>query len=80
MGQRLIFMLGYVVVLVVAVLPAAAAGALAFFLGHAFFGPVSAAILTAITASTLLSLELTGAVHLLGLKVEKFDLSAELPR
>jgi hypothetical protein len=80
MGQRLMFMLGYVVVLIVSVLPAAAVGALAFFLGNAFFGHVTALILTALAASLLLCFELAGAVHLLGLKVEKFDLSAELPR
>ena len=80
MGQRLIFMLGYVVVLIVAVLPAAGVGGVVFFLANAFLGHVTALILTAVTASVLLCAELVGAVYWLGGKVEDFDLSTELPR
>jgi ABC-2 type transport system permease protein len=80
MGQRLIFMLGYVVVLIVAVLPAAGVGAVVFFLANAFLGQAAALVLTALTASLLLCAELAGAVYWLGEKVENFDLSTELPR
>jgi hypothetical protein len=80
MGQRLIFMAGYLVVLVVAVLPAAAIGALVFFIINALVGLIPAMILTTICVSAVLSAELAGAVYWLGEKVERFDLSTELPR
>lgn len=80
MGQRLIFMLGYLVVLVVAVLPAAGVGALAFFIAHALIGQATAIVVTALLVTTVLVAELLGAVHWLGLKLENFDLSTELPR
>lgn len=80
MGQRLIFMLGYLVVLVVAVLPAAGVGALAFFIANALIGQATAIILTAILVTAVLGAEMLGAVHWLGLKLESFDLSTELPR
>jgi hypothetical protein len=80
MGQRLIFLAGYLVVLVVAVLPAAAVGALVFFIVNAFVGQIFALILTAVFASLVLSAELVAAVYWLGGKVERFDLSTELPR
>jgi hypothetical protein len=80
MGQRLIFMLGYVIVLGVAVLPAAAAGGLVGFIAYNLIGQVTAFVLTALTASAILGAELVGAVHWLGGKVEAFDLSTELPR
>ena len=80
MGQRLIFMLGYVVVLIVAVLPAAGAGGLVFFIAYNLVGHVTAVVLTTLLASLILCAELAGAVHWLGGKVEHFDLSAELPR
>lgn len=79
-GQRLIFMLGYLVVLGVAVLPAAGVGALAFFIAHALAGQAAAIILTALLVTAVLGAELLGAVHWLGLKLESFDLSSELPR
>ena len=80
MGQRLIFMAGYLVVLVVAVLPAAGLGALVFFIGNFLLGKVAAVILTTLCASAVLVGELAGAVYWLGEKLERFDLSTELPR
>jgi len=80
LGQRLIFMLGYLVVLVVALLPAGGAGALVFFIAHALIGKITAFILTTLTISVILSLELAGCIWWLGEKLDRFDLSTELPR
>jgi hypothetical protein len=80
MGQRLIFMAGYLIVLVVAVLPAGAAGALVFFLGNALLGWYPAVALTTVCVSAVLAAELAGAVYWLGEKLDRFDLSTELPR
>ncbi len=80
LGQRLIFMLGYLIVLVVALLPAAAAGGLVWFIAQALIGPVTAFLLTLLTISAILTAELAGCVWWLGEKLERFDLSTELPR
>jgi len=80
MGQRLIFMAGYVVVLVAAVLPAAAVGALVYFIVSNLVGIYSAVALTTVFVSAVLVAELAGAVYWLGGKLERFDLSTELPR
>ena len=80
MGQRLIFMLGYLVVLVVALLPAAGAGALAFFIANALIGQITAFILTTLVIGVILGAELAACVWWLGGKLERFDLSTELPR
>ncbi|MDI1319477.1 MAG: putative ABC exporter domain-containing protein, partial [bacterium] len=80
LGQRLIFMLGYLIVLVVALLPAAAAGGLVWFIAQALIGQITAFILTTLTVSVILGAELTGCVWWLGGKLERFDLSTEMPR
>lgn len=80
LGQRLIFMLGYLVVLAVALLPAAGAGSLVFFIAHALIGKITAFVLTTLTVSAILGLELAGCIWWLGGKLERFDLSTELPR
>jgi len=80
LGQRLIFLLGYVVVLVAAVLPAGAAGAAAWLIGNWLAGPFAAALAGAAAAGILLALELGAAVFWLGWRFERFDLSTELPR
>lgn len=80
LGQRLIFMLGYLVVLVVALLPAAAAGGLVFFIAHALIGKITAFILTTLVISVILGFELAFCIWWLGEKLERFDLSTELPR
>ncbi|HEY4299566.1 MAG TPA: putative ABC exporter domain-containing protein [Candidatus Didemnitutus sp.] len=80
MGQRLIFMAGYVVVLAVAVLPAAAVGGLAFFIVSQLVGTATAVVVTTLCVSAILGLEVAAAVWWLGQKVDAFDLSTELPR
>lgn len=77
MGQRMIFLAGYVLVLVVAMLPAALVGGVAFlagrWLGSMAVGLVSAAVLGA----AVLVVELRLAVAWLGRRVEHIDLSRE---
>jgi hypothetical protein len=81
MGQRLIFFAGYVVVLIVALLPAAAASAFPFFLLQWLTGSLPVAVLAAgATASAVLVGEFALVIWWLGHRYEQFDLSAELPR
>jgi hypothetical protein len=78
-GQRLIFMLGQVLVFVVALLPAAVAFAAIFFVVNLFAGLLPAVPLAALAASLLLAVEAGLAVAWLGRLFERFDLSAETP-
>ncbi len=81
MGQRLIFFAGYVVVLIVALLPAALVGAVPFLLLQWLIGSLPVAVLAAgATASAVLVGEFAFVIWWLGQRYEKFDLSAELPR
>ncbi|MBI2498325.1 MAG: hypothetical protein HYV75_10590, partial [Opitutae bacterium] len=54
LGQRLIFMLGYLMVLVVALLPATVTGSLVFFIANALIGQITAFILTTLVVSVIL--------------------------
>jgi hypothetical protein len=81
MGQRLIFFAGYLVVLIVALLPAAMVGAVPFFLVQWLAGSLPVAVLAAgATASAVLVGEFALVIWWLGHRYEQFDLSAELPR
>ena len=81
MGQRLIFFAGYVVVLIVALLPAAMVGVVPFFLMQWLTGSLPMAVLAAgATASAVLVGEFALVIWWLGRRYEQFDLSAELPR
>ncbi|HET7536848.1 MAG TPA: putative ABC exporter domain-containing protein [Candidatus Didemnitutus sp.] len=80
MGQRLIFVAGYLLVLLVAVLPAAGAGFVVMLIANWLGGPIAATIGTAVTVSAVLVAELSGAVYWLGEKFSRFDLSTEMPR
>ena len=79
-GQNMIVMFGYVLVLITALLPAAAVGGLAWFITNALVGPASAITLALVLASGLLVFETTAAVWWLGEKLDRFDLSHEMPR
>ena len=79
-GQRLIYTAGYLVVLVVALLPAAIVGAVVFIITNWLAGQVVAVILTALIASVVIGGELAATIWWLGEKVDRFDLSTELPR
>ena len=80
MGQRLIFFAGYLVVLVLALMPAALCGWLAAFILYNLVGLGSAVVVTAIVASVIISAEFAAAVWWLGARFERFDLSQEIPR
>jgi ABC-2 type transport system permease protein len=81
MGQRLIFFAGYVVVLIVTLVPAAAVGAVPFVVLQLLTGSLPLAVLAAgLTASAALVGEFALVIWWLGHRYEDFDLSAELPR
>ena len=80
MGQRLIFFAGYILVLLMALLPGVLCGGLAAFIAHWLAGTVGAVIATAVVASLIISAEFAAVVWWLGERFERFDLSAEMPR
>jgi hypothetical protein len=76
-GQRLIFMLGQMLVFVVALIPAAALFAGVFFLVKMLLGMATAIPLASIAAAIVLAVEAGLGVLLLGWLFERFDVSAE---
>jgi hypothetical protein len=80
MGQRLIFFAGYLVVLVVALVPAALCGGIAAFIVHWLAGMMAAIAATAIVASAVIGAEFAAVVWWLGDRFERFDLSHDMPR
>jgi ABC-2 type transport system permease protein len=78
MGQRLIFLAGYVLVLLLALLPAALSSALAFFATQWLGGASAVALaLAAAVALALLIAEWLLVVAWLGRRVDRLDLSLE---
>jgi hypothetical protein len=80
LGQRLIFFLGYVVVMLTALLPAVLCGGLAAFITHWLAGTVAAVVVAALVAGVVIGAEFAAAVWWLGERFEQFDLSQEMPR
>src|SRR5881628_2427587 len=78
MGQRLIFMLGSVLVFAFALVPAAVLFGLLFFFVNIFLGMIVAAPFGAVVAATVLAAEAALAIWWMGRLFEKFDLSAEM--
>ena len=76
-GQRLIFMLGQMLVFVVALIPAAALFAGVFFLVKMLLGMATAIPLASIAAAIVLAVEAGLGVMLLGWLFERYDVSAE---
>ena len=76
-GQRLIFALGQMLVLLVALLPAAGAFVGIFFLLYFAFGPAAAVPLAAFAATIILAAEAGFGVMLLGKLFERFDVTEE---
>jgi len=74
-GQRLIFMLGSVLVFAFALLPAAVLFGLVFFLSS--LGMIAALPLSAAVAAAVLAAEAGLAIWWMGRLFERFDLSAE---
>jgi hypothetical protein len=77
MGQQLILMFGQIIVLTLAMLPAALAGVAAYFIAWWLFGKVMAAAVMsgALAAALVLAAEAALGVHLLGKAFERFDWS-----
>jgi hypothetical protein len=78
MGQRLIFMLGSVLVFGFALVPAAVLFGLVFFFVKIFLGELIAVPFGAALAAAVLAAEAALAVWWMGRLFEKFDLSAEM--
>jgi hypothetical protein len=78
LGQRLIFVAGQLLVIVIALLPAAGGAALLVFITQRFIGMPAAVGLAAVAVFTILVAEVWCGLWLIGERFEKFDLSAEL--
>ncbi len=78
MGQRMIFMFGYLLALVVAAIPAALVGGVAFLLGQWLAGWGVGGLLAAICGGVVFAFELSFVLRLLGARIERFDVSQEL--
>jgi hypothetical protein len=78
MGQRLVFMLGYLFVVLLAAIPAALLGGIGYLLGHWLGGLVAAMLAAAVGACAVFAFELACALRLLGRRIDRFDLSQEL--
>jgi len=80
-GQRLFFMLGFLIVLVVAALPAVAVGSIPFLLIYFISHSVPAALFYgSITTAVALGCELACIVWWLGDRYDRIDLSRDLQR
>ncbi|MBS0193660.1 MAG: hypothetical protein JSR34_05380 [Proteobacteria bacterium] len=78
MGQRLILMGGYMVAMVLAMLPVALPGGLVWLLGERFGSPQVGALLAGLSGAGVLVFELVLAFDLLGRRIDAFDVSQEL--
>ena len=78
-GQRTIFGLAYLLLALLAILPAGLVGLLAYFLGRWFeAGHALAVLFSAILAAGVLLMELAGVLRLLGGRIDRLDVSSEL--
>ena len=78
MGQRLIFMVGYMLTLAVVTIPALVLGGLGFLLANWLVGITTGILVAAVCACAALALELYWTVSLLGRRIDGFDVSQEL--
>jgi len=78
LGQRIIFSTGQLLVTALATVPAAVTGAVLFFLTQWLIGPAGAVLVASIGMSLLLAAEAWWSIRWLGVRFERFDLSAEL--
>ena len=77
-GQRLIFVLGQLVVFVLALIPACVGGLCGFLVGQMVLGIGGTLLLAELCAAVVLGIEAGLGFMLLGWLFERFDLSAEL--
>ncbi|PNS08971.1 putative ABC exporter domain-containing protein [Solilutibacter silvestris] len=78
MGQRMIFMFGYLLTVLLVAIPAALLGGIAYLFGHWVSGFALGVVLAAICGGIVFALELAFALRLLGRRIDRFDLSQEL--
>lgn len=78
MGQRLIFMAGYMLALLLALVPATLLAGLAFFLVNAIWGLVPGFVVVFVCVFIVLVLELGWVLEQFGDRVEQLDISQEL--
>jgi hypothetical protein len=76
-GQRLIFMIGQILVFIVTLIPAAALFAGVFFLVKMLLGTVTAIPLASMAAALVLAVEAGFGIMLLGWLFDRFDVAAE---
>lgn len=78
MGQRMIFLAGYLLTLIVVLIPALLLGGLAFLVMKWLVALSATLLTTGLIAGATLALELVIAVEWLGRRVDRFDVSQEL--
>jgi ABC-2 type transport system permease protein len=78
MGQRLIFVAGNMLALLLALVPAAMIAGLLIVIAYNFIGLPAAVLFATIVVLAVLVGEIWCGVWFLGERFEKFDLSAEL--
>jgi len=78
LGQRIVFMVGQLLIVVLALLPASIGTAVVFFVANWLTGPLVATVLAVATVFTVLATEAWLGIKWLGQRFEAFDLSDEL--
>jgi hypothetical protein len=78
MGQRLVFMLGYLCTVLLAAIPAALLGGIGLLVGRWLGGWSAGILLASCCACAVFAVELAVWLRLLGRRIDRFDLSQEL--
>jgi hypothetical protein len=78
MGQRLIFVFGQLIVILLALCPAVVGAALVIFASQWLIGASAAVILATVLALTVLGAEVWCGIWWLGQRFEQLDLATEL--
>jgi hypothetical protein len=78
MGQRLIFVIGQLFVILISLLPVVLSCALVIFASQWLVGPTAAVVLATLLALAILAAEIAGGLWWLGERFEKLDLATEL--
>jgi NADH:ubiquinone oxidoreductase subunit K len=78
MGQRLIFVIGQLFVILISLLPVVLSCALVIFASQWLIGPTAAVVLATLLALAILAAEIAVGLWWLGERFEKLDLATEL--